>query len=254
MDLVRHIEFLATNAWRAAEVENLDGWLLRANEGVTRRANSVWPNANNGGLSLKTKLDVVEAFYAKRKLPARYQICPAALPVELDQVLIERGYVEEARTSVQIAELANVLKLTHSRRSESVRIGDHFNETWFATYFESEKISAKDAAARRGILRRMTSPAAFAEFQADGKPGAIGMGVREHDWVGIFGMATRPEFRRRGAATAVIHALAEWGQASGATRMYLQVMENNPAARALYAGIGFETLYTYYYRSAPERA
>jgi ribosomal protein S18 acetylase RimI-like enzyme len=56
----------------------------------------------------------------------------------------------------------------------------------------------------------------------------------------------------RAPAPAVLHALAEWGRAYGATRMYLQVMENNAAARALYAGIGFETLYTYYYRSAPE--
>jgi ribosomal protein S18 acetylase RimI-like enzyme len=66
--------------------------------------------------------------------------------------------------------------------------------------------------------------------------------------VGVFGMATVPAFRRRHAATAVLDALAAWGQERGASRLYLQVMQDNLPALALYERAGFTTLYEYYYR------
>jgi ribosomal protein S18 acetylase RimI-like enzyme len=250
LERIRQIESLAADAWPAAEVEDLDGWRLRANDGATRRANSVLPNENRGRLSLDDKLQVVDAFYATRTLPVLFQISPAALPSDLDVVLAQRGFVEEARTWVQTAELAMVLKRSRARRSDTVFVSEHFNQTWFKTYYDTEAVREKAMGARLGIVRRIVAPAGFAELKIDGNPVALGMGVLEQGWVGIFGMATRPEFRRRGAATAILHALAEWGQARGATGMYLQVMVDNSAAQALYAGIGFETLYAYHYRSA----
>lgn len=61
-------------------------------------------------------------------------------------------------------------------------------------------------------------------------------------------MGTRPEFRRRGAATATLHALATWGGEQGAERAYLQVMAENLPATAVYARAEFERLYHYHYR------
>jgi ribosomal protein S18 acetylase RimI-like enzyme len=251
LTLIRRIDILAANAWPAAEVKDLDGWLLRATDGVSRRANSVWPNANAGRQTLDEKLHAVEAFYGARKLPAYYHICPAALPVELDDVLIKRGYIEEAPTLVQIAHVEHVQERTRDRRSDAVRLRNQFHKVWFKTYYPTEGDRRKAAAARLGILDRIVARTAFAELQLDGSPSALGMGVLEQGWVGIFATATRPESRRRGAATAVLGALADWGQAQGATQMYLQVMVENSAARSLYAKIGFETLYSYHYRTVP---
>ena len=42
------LERLAMHAWPAVEVVELDGWLLRYAAGITRRANSVWPNEMRG--------------------------------------------------------------------------------------------------------------------------------------------------------------------------------------------------------------
>ncbi|MBI3942698.1 MAG: GNAT family N-acetyltransferase [Chloroflexi bacterium] len=77
---------------------------------------------------------------------------------------------------------------------------------------------------------------------------SLGLGVYERGWIGIFSMATHPTYRRRGAATAVLRALADWGQSLGAKDAYLQVMESNITARRLYENIGFKNLYQYYYR------
>jgi len=85
---------------------------------------------------------------------------------------------------------------------------------------------------------------------SQGRPVAVGLGVVEAGWVGIFCMATLPAFRRQGAGAAVLRSLAEWGRQQGAEQVYLQVTEANVEARPLYAKAGFEMLYTYHYRVA----
>ena len=68
LDQVRELEELAANAWPAGEVEELDGWRLRFNAGVTRRANSVWPNAAGDCLPLAEKST---AWMPSRSSPTR---------------------------------------------------------------------------------------------------------------------------------------------------------------------------------------
>ena len=65
----------------------------------------------------------------------------------------------------------------------------------------------------------------------------------ERGWTGVYAMGTRPEARRRGAATSILRALAQWAHDRGAARMYLQVETTNDGARQLYTRAGFETAY-----------
>ena len=44
----------------------------------------------------------------------------------------------------------------------------------------------------------------------EGQVVALGMGVLEDGWLGIFNMATLPAFRRQGLAGAVLAGLADW--------------------------------------------
>src|SRR5438046_2819424 len=110
-DILR-IETLAANAWPAAEVEELAGWRLRHTAGVTRRANSVWPNEKTGCPPVEELLRQVEIFYGQRHLPPRFQICPVMQPANLDGLLAARGYRSVARTAVQVAELTTILAQT----------------------------------------------------------------------------------------------------------------------------------------------
>jgi ribosomal protein S18 acetylase RimI-like enzyme len=249
--LIRHLEEMAANAWPAAVVQIVDGWRLRFNGGVTRRANSVWPNEASGRFPLEEKLALVEDFYARWGGPARYQICPAAQPENLDTILAQRGYITDALTAVQSAPLATILAHTESHVAATVSVADGFDEGWFATYCRAERVDTQAAEARRAILQRIGPRTGYALLQVDGQPAAIGLAVAEQGWSGLFNMVTRPEFRRQGAATAILHALARWSERHQVTTMYLQVMENNGAALALYERVGFETLYHYHYREAP---
>lgn len=248
---IQQLETLAANAWPAAEVQILDGWRLRHAAGVTRRANSVWPNANEGMLPLPAKIDAAARFYAARNLPARYQICPAAQPATLDDLLAERGYRAVARTAVQVAALTTILTNTPPLRRQpefAVEIAEEFDEAWFAAYGEAAEEAPTGHAVRRAILQRITPLTGFALLRIDGLPAAVGLGVMEAGWLGVFCMGTMPAFRRRGAARAILRTLAIWAQMQGAEHAYLQVMESNTAACPLYANLGFATLYHYHYR------
>ena len=248
---VRHIETLARHAWPAAEQELLDGWLLRSTEGVTRRANSVWPNAVDGALALDARLAHVEAFYAARGRPACYQICPAALPTELDDVLARRGYAAEAETAVQTVVLAALPAAARNVRpaaAVAVTVATELTDRWYDAYCESEGVTGHPAAVRRAIIARIAVPVGYAMALRDGRVVALGMGVLEDGWLGIFNMATLPAFRRQGLAGAVLAGLADWATAQGAHSSYLQVMLSNPGAQRLYARLGYRTLYHYHYR------
>jgi ribosomal protein S18 acetylase RimI-like enzyme len=81
----------------------------------------------------------------------------------------------------------------------------------------------------------------------DGEPAAVGLGVAERGWLGIFCVITFSKFRRQGLASQVMRGLAEWGKTVEVEQVYLQVMENNPPALAMYENQGFKKLYSYWY-------
>jgi GNAT superfamily N-acetyltransferase len=245
-DLVLHLESLAARAWPAEVVRQLAGWRLRFTHGVTRRANSVWPNALEDNLSLEARFQAVEAAYRDWQVPACFQISPAAQPTDLDAFLAARGYVCRTPTLVQTAALPAIHEA--SQGPLVAQVSETWNAEWADIHVVAEHDSPHQAATRRGIMGRIELPHAFALSVIDGRPVAAGLGVVEGAWLGIFSMVTLPVFRRRGAARAVLHALTGWAGSRGADRVYLQVMETTAPARALYEGLGFRTLYGYHYR------
>lgn len=245
------LETLAANAWPAAEVQTLDGWQLRYAHGVTRRANSVWPNVAQGAVALDEKLAYVEDFYANYHLPARYQISPATQPAHLDELLAARGYRSVAPTAVQVAELSSILAQTPALQKTpefELEVAEQFDEAWFQAYAQFEALEAQEIAMRQAILQRISPSPGFVLLRVNGVAAAVGLGVVEEGWLGIFCMATHPSFRRRGAATALLRTLAIWAQLYDARQAYLQVVADNAPAQRVYARAGFVTFYHYHYR------
>lgn len=251
VERVYYIEELAANAWPAEVVQVVDGWRFRYSPGITsRRVNSVWPNNKGRFLGLDEKLTMVEAFYARRNLPARFQMCPAAQPPELDRILAARGYTLEAPTLVQSTTISAVLGAWPREGRPTVILHPQPPPAFIDFQAAQYRLSREQTAARRTAFQRIGPQAAFAVVERDGKTIGVGLGIVERGWLGIFGMMTHPDFRRRGIATAVLQALAEWGQSHGAEQTYLQVMAENGSARNLYQQAGFGTQYQYYYRQS----
>jgi ribosomal protein S18 acetylase RimI-like enzyme len=102
---------------------------------------------------------------------------------------------------------------------------------------------------RAAILDRIDRPVRYAAVVAGDEVVAVGMGVVDADWLGVFSMATLPEHRRRGHATRLLGALKRFGAERSATRAYLQTEHVNAASHGLYEGLGFTTAYGYHYRT-----
>jgi ribosomal-protein-alanine N-acetyltransferase len=56
----------------------------------------------------------------------------------------------------------------------------------------------------------------------------------------ILTLAVRPSARRQGLGARLVHAATGRAATTGATRMFLEVAEDNAPARALYGALGFE--------------
>ena len=174
-----------------------------------------------------------------------------AHPAHLDDYLAAHGYRSVARTAVQTVDLATVLTCTpplHTQPSFAIEVAETFDEAWFAAYCQFEGISGHEARARQSILQRIEAQVGFTLLQIDNRPVAVGLGVLAESWLGLFCMATDPAVRRRGTAAAIVRTLTIWAQLYAARYAYLQVMQDNAPALALYAKLGFTTHYHYHYR------
>ncbi len=243
---VHLIEELAANAWPAPVTQVVGGWRLRFAWGVTRRANSVLANDHHGGPRLAERMELVEAFYARRGLPARYQISPASRPGGLDAALADRGYLRRLRVLVLCAPLASVLERLPPP-GDRVALAGEPDADWLETLRALLGYYGDGSAVRR-TLRGVGPPSAYAAIRRHGRPLAIGRAVAERGFAGVYGMATLPEARGQGLGTAVLATLAEWAADHGATRLYLQVDHDNAGAVRLYRHAGFEAVYAYHYR------
>jgi GNAT superfamily N-acetyltransferase len=241
------IEKLAANTWRPEVEQALDGWRLRYTQGITRRGNSVLPIESGGNIPLEKKLIEAETFFTSWGLPACFQMTKAAQPSGLASTLAAHGYQDTYHTQVQTAGLETVLEKTKSASPFKPLNKDIFFEDWFDLYVQTSGYDEHSMAMRREILTRVEPLANFMLLSSGDNPVAVGLGVVERGWIGIYCMVTHEDYRRKGAATQVLNELAKWGEQQNASQMYLQVMENNPDGLALYAKAGFKFAYQYWY-------
>lgn len=247
---VARLEAVARLGWRAPDTTWLGEWLLRAAEGWTGRANSVSP-LGDPGRPLEEALTVVRQWYADRGLPARFQL-PLPLCEGLDADLARLGWPAYNPTLVRIVAVGEVLvRLGRPGPLPPVTLEPAPNARWIAAYHYrgSEGIPAVAA----DVLRAADDPV-FASVVIDGAVAGIARAVVDTDaegvrWCGITALETGPAWRRRGIGRHLMHGVLQWAAGRGASLIYLQVMEGNEAARAMYDGLGFVTSHRYHYRT-----
>jgi len=243
--LLLQLEEIAFAAWPAEDVECADGWRLRWTQGVTRRANSVWPNEVTGDAPLSDRIARAEAFYAERGAATTFQISPAARPGRLDAELAARGYRVDAPVSIQTTRAeTSIVEHPHD-----VRVESRCAEEWFDVSARQGRFASM-AHVYRALLERIGPRALYAWARIAGDPVGVGLGVVDGGWLGIFSMLTLPAHRKKGVGRAILSTLASAGLERGAPNVYLQVERDNVAALALYAQAGFRHCYGYHYRVA----
>jgi ribosomal protein S18 acetylase RimI-like enzyme len=241
------IERVADAAWPAAEQMPLGPWKLRATHGVTRRANSVFTAGSDDAraVDLEGWVTEAEAFYARRSLPAVFQISAATGTRGLDGLLAKRGYAMNGVSEVWVLDARRAERLTGGRACE-IRQSDEPDDGWFDCAFD-EPLDRRRV--HEQIVRRCPRPRVFVSAVVDGVVAGCGMSASgDGGHAGIFCMATRERYRRRGIALALVREICAWAATRGDRHVFLQVMRENEAAKELYRKVGFEWAYGYHYR------
>jgi N-acetylglutamate synthase len=119
------------------------------------------------------------------------------------------------------------------------------DEGWFDCAFD-EPLDRRRV--HEQIVRRAPRPREFVRAMVDGVVAGCGMSASGDGLTGIFCMATRERYRRRGIGLALVRELCAWAEARGDRHVFLQVMRENEAAKELYRKVGFARAYGYHYR------
>lgn len=243
---IEAIERAGLASWPALEEERLDGWLLRASQGYTRRTNS----ANTAGAPaghLDADLPLIERFFAQRGLPTTFRLLSTARDEAIDRALDQRGYRRcEDPCSVMVRPLPGDI---HPPSPPSFALLPDA-KTWLPEFVRIKNDQGPHQRTHLAILDAIASPTAFAVVKPRGAlhPQGCGLGVVAGGHLGLFDIATHPAQRRQGLGKAVCKGLLNWGREQGAHTAYLQVVADNHSAVELYRQLGFEELYRYCYR------
>jgi GNAT superfamily N-acetyltransferase len=243
------VEEAALWAWPPKETARDEGWLLRAAGGHTRRANSVQALVFASGAAVERAIDRVEAWYAARGLAPCFQLTDRAAPAMLDEVLERRGYARLTPVSVQLRDLAGLEPPKGARIELDTRPTPRVMNALCDPHW-----SPAMRKARAELFARIRRPHGFAVLLDGAQPVAGGLCVVDRELAGIFSVRTLAAARGRGHGRAVLTRLAAWGRSMGARQLYLQVEDENAAAKAMSRPLQAARAYGYWYRERDVQA
>jgi ribosomal protein S18 acetylase RimI-like enzyme len=236
---IRGLEERGLNAWPALQTVLFGGWAFRLSGGFTKRANSI--NALNPAAPFSQVREAAEHLYARHELPAVFRLSPLA-GEDADRDLALAGYAMFDPSLVLTAPIGA------TETGSGVDIEEFPSETWLQGFAAANSIEAAQRPIHDRMVTSIALPAAFATLRENGQGFGFGLAVLEGGLVGLFDIVIAPSHRGRGNGRRLTEALLQWGHRSGAATAYLQVREENEAARKLYAGLGFGEAYRYHYR------
>ena len=242
----RRIEELSLNSSAPPGQLLYDGWVVRLLRGKAKRARSV--NAvYESKLPLDEKIPYCERLYEGAALPVIFRITPFSLPTGLEAELERRGYERFDATAVE----------TMTIDPSKLDGGDAQPmdlSSWCEAVGELRKSPIGHRSSHFARLDGMPLAKRAVAIKSQGRVLATGLTIVEDDCAGLFDIATHEDSRRQGHARQVVSSLLRYAWQLGARHAYLQVQQDNDAARRLYRRFGFEEKYLYWYRGRPGEA
>lgn len=264
---IKLIEELSLNAWPSHKIELYDGWLIRFSHNYTYRTNSV-EQVGASSLPVESKISYCEAQYKNYHTPANFKINPLLDP-SFDRILEAHGYQIRHITQVMSMPMEHFIPYPaesveyeyYGRNSNlpsavfypghiAVQLRDRITDEWISSLFRLNGTT-------RPTLRRIV-PSMFkaipketivAFIEIDGRMVASGLGILDREHIGLYAIYVDASCRRKHFARAICSSILTEAARKGAAHAYLQVVKGNTAAKQLYTSLGFEDLYTYWFRS-----
>lgn len=241
---IKKIEDMSLNAWPSHKMELYDGWILRFSYFYTHRTNSV-EQFGTSTLSWREKVAYCEEEYKRLGSPAIFKISPLVSP-DFDFTLENRGYEIQHTTNVMTLSLD---KADLSCAYPDVTITNEIPDIWITSLFDLKCMTNPvHRAVVPSMYHAIPKETVCASVWKDGKIIATGLGILDRDYIGIYAIHVKEDFRGKGLARQICTALLSEGKNLGASNAYLQVVEGNTPAEKLYSSLGFSFSYTYWFR------
>ena len=132
---------------------------------------------------------------------------------------------------------------------DQVTLTDDIPDIWIESLFDLKgTINPVHRAVVPSMYHAIVKDTVCASIWSNGKIIATGLGILDRNYIGLYAIHVREDFRHKGYARQICTALLKEGKKKGATKAYLQVVEGNTPARNLYESLGLHYLYTYWFR------
>ena len=227
------LEKLSDLTWPAQEIVEYGKWRLRISDGFSMRANSVLP-IGEPPIDLASAVDEITHIYREKKLKPTFSI-PLPIFDELDRYLEQHGWNIKIDANFLIRDIGAIE--VSSDPQFSIEILDYPSEEWLET--NSDQPLEK-------IMRRY--PARYGAIKICEQIIAVGRIATLGSWSIVTRLFVNPSFRGKGVAKNLMNNLLSAAVSDGATKVALQVDNENGAALALYQSMGFTTHHKFVYR------
>lgn len=248
---IKLLQEILMNSWPAHHYYFLHGWILRFTDGVTSRANSIFPLHYTGDLNeLDKDITLAEKAYQAYNLPTIFTIPDFFEPNNLAVKLLEHGYQQLGCITHTLIASAQEL------RNEAIN-----EEITYIIYSKREKVisnflgkySKRDQSAQK-VLDTLANRIVIPQKRfiiAEHENTVVGtlMGILDpHGFLYIADVLVAPNFRKQYIATSMFFKIInDWAIPNGVNTIWLQVEIENNEAMNLYTKLGFEKAYSYYY-------
>ncbi len=241
---ILELEKLSDLTWPADEVIDFGKWRLRISDGFSMRANSVLPTGAGAvgepPVDLAGAVDQVISIYRENKLRPTFSI-PLPIFDELDRYLEQVGWNIKVDANFLIRDIGTIELSRHP--DYSIEILDKPSKLW---------LEMNSDLPHEKIMQRY--PARYGAVKSDGQYIAVGRIATVDSWSIVTRLFVSPSFRGKGVAKNLMDNLLAAAKDDGATKVALQVDNENGAALALYQSMGFRMHHKFVYRVLPNNS